>query len=94
VHGKLVCEVCDIDFAVRYGDRGKGFMECHHVKPIATLVEGQKTQIDDLALICANCHRMIHRSRPWLSVAQIKNLMDEARRTGSHNSDDVLLHLP
>jgi len=74
-HGKLVCEACGFDFAVRYGNRGDGFIECHHTKPVETLVEGNKTHIDDLALVCANCHRMIHRGRPWISVAEIRTLL-------------------
>jgi 5-methylcytosine-specific restriction enzyme A len=74
-HGKLICEVCGFDFAVRYGNRGDGFIECHHTKPVETLVEGNKTHIDDLALVCANCHRMIHRGRPWISVEELRALL-------------------
>lgn len=74
-YGKLACEACDFDFAVVYGDRGSGFIECHHTKPVATLGEGKKTHINDLALVCANCHRMIHRSKIWLSIAELKALL-------------------
>jgi len=78
-HGKLACEICEFDFSVRYGERGNGFIECHHTKPVATLSDGHKTHIDELALVCANCHRMIHRRKPWLSTAELKrqiNLVD------------------
>jgi 5-methylcytosine-specific restriction protein A len=78
-YGKLVCEVCGFDFAVHYGDRGNGFIECHHTKPVTTLVEGHTTHLDDLALVCSNCHRIIHRCRPWLSVSALKDLMKEVR---------------
>jgi len=71
-HGKLACDVCKFDFSVRYGERANGFIECHHTKPVATLAVGHKTHIDDLALVCANCHRMIHRRKPWLSIAELK----------------------
>lgn len=73
--GRLACEACDFEFADRYGRRGEGFIECHHTKPVATLAAGDKTHINDLALVCANCHRMIHRNRPWLSIEQLKALM-------------------
>jgi 5-methylcytosine-specific restriction enzyme A len=79
VHGNIICEVCGFDFAIHYGERGKGFIECHHTKPVATLAEGHKTHVDDLALVCANCHRMIHRGRPWLSVAALKELMTKIK---------------
>jgi 5-methylcytosine-specific restriction protein A len=77
-HGKLACEACSFEAALFYGDRGRGFIECHHTKPVATLAEGQKTHLDDLALVCANCHRMIHRFRPWLSMSDLKELMSDS----------------
>lgn len=73
--GKLVCEACTFDFEERYGPRGKGFIEAHHKKPVETLVEGSKTKLEDLALVCANCHRMIHSARPWLMVDELRKLL-------------------
>jgi len=77
--GKLTCEACGFDFAIHYGNRGEGFIECHHIKPVAALSEARKTHLDDLALVCANCHRMIHRGKPWLSIAELKALVNEVR---------------
>lgn len=79
-YGKLICEICDFDFEVYYGEHGRDFIECHHTKPLATLVEGQKTHIDDLILVCANCHRMLHRGKSWLSVAELKAILQTVRR--------------
>jgi len=73
--GNLTCEVCDFDFSVLYGERGKDFIECHHTKPVSEIGEKGKTNIDDLALLCSNCHRMIHRRRPWISVSDLKKLI-------------------
>ncbi|WP_454675520.1 MrcB family domain-containing protein [Achromobacter pestifer] len=59
-----VCEVCEIDFQKIYGEIGRGYIEAHHLRPLATL-KGQKVPMDpedDFAVLCANCHRMIHRS--------------------------------
>lgn len=71
-HGKLACEVCSFDFAAVYGERGEKFIECHHTKPISELLPKQKTRLADLALLCANCHRMIHAKRPWLSLDELR----------------------
>ncbi|MEW9521248.1 HNH endonuclease [Streptomyces tubercidicus] len=60
----LSCEVCEFDFEAVYGDRGAGYIECHHVVPLHVAGEG-RTKLSDLALICSNCHRMIHRKAPW-----------------------------
>jgi hypothetical protein len=54
-----------LDFSERYGDLGKEFIEAHHLRPIATLEEGVPVKYDvaaDFAVLCSNCHRMIHRS--------------------------------
>ena len=70
-HGRLACEVCRFEFSERYGELGAGFIECHHKEALGD-GEERFTVLDDLALICANCHRMIHRSRPMLSVEGLR----------------------
>ena len=75
-HTTLFCEVCGFDFEGFYGSRGQGFIECHHTKPLSELPQhGETTRISDLSLVCSNCHRMIHRHRPWLSPEELRELM-------------------
>ena len=71
-HGHLCCEACGFDFKKVYGDRGEGFIECHHTKPVSELLVGEKTKLADLVLLCANCHRMIHAARPWWSLQELR----------------------
>lgn len=59
--GRLYCEICGFDFAQTYGAVGEGYIECHHVVPISTYKEESITRLEDLKLLCANCHRMVHR---------------------------------
>lgn len=73
--GRLTCEVCAFDFATRYGERGHGFIEVHHTKPVHTLEYGSTTKLSDLALVCANCHRMIHSAKPWLGLEALRSLL-------------------
>lgn len=61
LHGKLESELCSFDFEKVYGKIGYGFIECHHKQPLYTLFEETETSIDDLMLVCSNCHRMLHR---------------------------------
>lgn len=78
--GRLCCEACGFDFAEAYGHLGDGFIECHHKVPVSKrLPEGLTTELDDLALLCSNCHRMIHRCEPMLSVEQLKELLSARR---------------
>src|SRR6266853_2526049 len=69
--GKLECEVCSFDFARQYGKLGYGYAECHHTLPLASLKGESATKLSDLAIVCANCHRMLHRSNSWLSIAEL-----------------------
>jgi len=80
--GKLRCEVCEFDFQAVYGLLGAEFAECHHTVPLADLTEVRCTRMSDLAIVCANCHRMLHRSRPVLTVATLRALVGEVAGRG------------
>lgn len=69
--GRLDCEVCDFNFEYFYGQRGKEFIECHHKMPLSKLTPKTITKLDDLAIVCANCHRMLHRKR-FISVSALR----------------------
>ena len=73
-HGKLDCEVCGFDFKYHYGESGEGFIECHHKNPLSTLSEETETSLDDLALVCANCHRMLHRNMESNNIEGLKSI--------------------
>lgn len=70
----LQCEACGFDFAKEYGPAGNGIIDIHHTKPLHTLKPGETTKLSELALLCANCHRVIHSKRDWLSVEQVRAL--------------------
>lgn len=73
--GRLCCEACGFDYGVFYGERGEGFIEVHHTVPLHTLTASRKTQLSDLALLCANCHRMVHSKSVWLTIDELKMLV-------------------
>lgn len=78
-YGKLECQCCGFDFEVKYGELGREFIEAHHTKPVSELhQDGEKTQKEDIALVCANCHRMLHRKRPWLKMNGLKKLTNSS----------------
>jgi 5-methylcytosine-specific restriction protein A len=78
--GRLYCVVCEFDFSVAYGEVGQGFIELHHTVPISDYTANQRTRMTDLALVCANCHRMLHRRRPWLAIGELQRIREEVRR--------------
>jgi HNH endonuclease len=71
----LECSVCGFDFEEKYGEIGSGFIECHHTKPVSDMKPGDKTKLSELCAVCANCHRMIHRSNPMLTPEGLSNQM-------------------
>src|SRR5262245_33502916 len=75
------CQACHLEFAERYGEIGKGFIEAHHLRPIATLEEGVPVKYDvaaDFAVLCSNCHRMIHRFTNPSDLASFRAAISEA----------------
>jgi 5-methylcytosine-specific restriction protein A len=74
-NGALYCEACGFNYRSKYGNRGEGFIECHHTKPVSSLGLGSKTKIADLVLLCANCHRMVHAKAPWLTIEELRALL-------------------
>lgn len=74
-HGRLYCEVCGFDYENVYGALGRNYIEAHHIRPVSTMTDGEKTKIEDLIMVCANCHRMLHRKRPWLAKESLSELI-------------------
>lgn len=75
--GKLVCDACGMDFHKVYGNLGYGFIEAHHTVPVSKIKGAIKTKIGDLALVCSNCHRMLHRGKCLLTISALKQLIDD-----------------
>ena len=74
--GSLFCEVCNFCFKDEYGVIGEDFIEGHHIKPVSSMEDGEKTKVTDIVMLCSNCHRMIHRRRPWLTKENLKELLE------------------
>ena len=72
-HHGYNCAVCSFNFADVYGALGTNYIEVHHLKQLAD--SGEEYQIDpikDLRPVCSNCHRMLHKERPPLSIEELQ----------------------
>ncbi|HJW31984.1 MAG TPA: HNH endonuclease [Holophagaceae bacterium] len=72
--GRLRCEVpnCGFDFVERYGAIGEGFAHVHHLTPLSEFEKsGRKVHLKDLAIVCPNCHAMIHRGGGCRSLEEL-----------------------
>ena len=77
LHGTK-CMACGFDFEKRYGERGRNYIEVHHVVPLSS-TDGP-VDVDpetDLVCVCSNCHRMIHRSKDKvLTLDELKAIVN------------------
>lgn len=71
--GTLNCEACDFNFEKTYGKMGQGFIECHHLIPLSNFETHKETRLEDLALLCSNCHKMIHKDLSITSIDEFKS---------------------
>ena len=62
---------------------GTGFIEAHHQMPVAQLKAGSLTRIEDIVLVCPNCHNMLHRGTQLLTVQELQTIRGNARTTTS-----------
>lgn len=74
----FACVICGFDFKKRYGPHGDGFIECHHIKRVAEMRPGEKTRLRDLRAVCSNCHRMLHKASPMLTIEQLGELLKQS----------------
>jgi len=75
------CYVCGFNFGQVYGDTTNGFIHVHHKKPLADIREEyQVDPINDLVPLCANCHSVVHLTKPALTMDQLKRLIKKSRR--------------
>lgn len=73
------CQICEVDFAEKYGEVGKEFIHVHHIH---FLSDGKGTSTptkpkDDLIPVCPNCHAMLHRklNGKYLTVEQLRSIV-------------------
>lgn len=72
-HHGYNCSVCGFDFEQVYGAIGEKYIHVHHIIPLSEIrKEYILDPVKDLIPVCANCHAIIHRTRPALTVDQLR----------------------
>lgn len=74
------CGVCGLVFENVYGEIGKNYIQVHHIKPLSEIDDKYEIEpLNHLIPICANCHSMIHRTNPALSIEELKSILVQNR---------------
>lgn len=71
----LDCEVCGFSFAEAYGDAARDYCEVHHLVPLSDVEYITTTRMADLAVLCANCHRVVHLRNPPYTLDEVKTML-------------------
>lgn len=77
--GLIFCEICNFNFIEVYGI---DYIEVHHLKAVSEMKPGETTNLDDVCLVCPNCHRAIHSEYPYLTPEKIRFLLDKKQNKG------------
>ena len=76
--GGLICDICSCVPSSPIAECAEAMFEAHHILPLAASTE-RKTKLEDMALLCANCHRMIHRAialqKRWIKIDDARELL-------------------
>ena len=74
----LFCEICERKDQTTIPELADAIFEAHHIQPLA-LGQERQTKLSDLALLCACCHKLIHRAiaieGKWLSIVEAKSII-------------------
>lgn len=79
IHG-YSCQVCGFNFENVYGELGHEFIEAHHLTPFSKLPEDKivnLSPLSDFAVVCSNCHRMLHRKGAPEIFEEFINYMED-----------------
>lgn len=74
----LCCCVCGFGFEAVYGPLGAGYIQVHHLVPLAEIGEQYEVDpVNDLRPVCPNCHAMLHRLDPVLTIDELRSVLRE-----------------
>jgi 5-methylcytosine-specific restriction endonuclease McrA len=80
-HHGLTCQTCGFNFESFYGEQGSRYIQVHHLLPLSeNAAEVLVDPITDLAVVCANCHVMIHRDKSkTLNLEELRGMIQASR---------------
>lgn len=80
------CLACGFDFEATYGELGRGFVHVHHLVPLAARGEAYELDpVKHLIPVCPNCHSMLHRASPPLTVFELQRLLERPQLPASND---------
>jgi 5-methylcytosine-specific restriction protein A len=76
--GPLRCDMCRSNSCVMDPAFEDASFEVHHLVPVSSTKE-RNTKLSDVALLCASCHRILHRAianeKRWLTIDEVRRIV-------------------
>jgi hypothetical protein len=70
----LKCYCCGFDFEVFYGSVAKGLAIVHHLELFQrTSGKRRSATVEDVRVVCANCHHVLHVENPPINIDELKS---------------------
>ena len=66
------CSVCEFAFKATYQGIERDCLVAHHVEPIGKRKKASKTTLDQIDVLCPNCHAAVHSQDPPLSADELR----------------------
>lgn len=80
-HYGYSCSVCNFNFENFYGSLGYKFIHVHHLMQVAAIKqEYEVNPVRDLRPVCPNCHAMLHKQNPPITIEALKERLSEVRK--------------
>jgi 5-methylcytosine-specific restriction protein A len=73
----LRCEICGFDSHSFYGEIGKEMMEVHYIRDLGEKAEIKSNYLEDLIIVCSNCHRVLDKYYGILDFTDLKKLISK-----------------
>ena len=75
------CQACGFNFSEIYGTLGDEYIEVHHCVPVSQMFAVYRLDpVKDLIPVCSNCHAMLHRSHPPLTINQLASIIQSVSK--------------
>lgn len=71
----LDCEICGFSFSRIYGGAATDYCEVHHLLPLSEVEHDTRTRMEDLSILCANCHRVVHLHNPPYTIKEVRSML-------------------
>lgn len=78
MQGRILCAVCNFEYAAAYPSLGDGYIQIHHLKPVSFMRGEQLSMaeaLENVRPLCANCHQMAHRRQPPLPIDELRSIL-------------------